>query len=353
MGQEEKGEGAIMSDKIFVHILDSTLRDGSHALSHQLTAQQVTLVAKGLDDAGLEMIEVSHGDGLGGSTITYGFSKQSELELLKAASSVIKGGKLAVLLLPGIGTKDDLKMAADLGAKLAQIATHVTEADIAEQHIGVAKKIGMEVIGMLMLSHMASPEKIAEQGKLMESYGADVVLVTDSAGALVPQTVKERIAALRAELKIGIGFHGHNNLSLAVANSVVAVEEGARWLDACTCGLGAGSGNTPTEVLAAVLDKMGYATGIDLWKIMDVAEDVVRPIMQKPVRIGKASLTMGYAGVYSSFLLHADRAAQQFGVEARDILVELGKRKVVGGQEDMIVEVAMALAEKKKQRISA
>jgi 4-hydroxy-2-oxovalerate aldolase len=339
-------------DKTFVHILDSTLRDGSHALSHQFTADQVCRVAGGLDDAGVEMIEVSHGDGLGGSTITYGFSKQSELDLLRAASSVIKQGKLAVLLLPGIGTRDDLKMAADCGAKVAQIATHVTEADIAEQHIGSAKKMGMDVIGMLMLSHMGSPDKIAEQGKLMEGYGADVVLVTDSAGALMPHTVRERVAALRAALKIGIGFHGHNNLSLAVANSVAAIEEGARWLDACTCGLGAGSGNTPTEVLAAVLDKLGYETGIQLWKIMDVAEAVVRPLMQKPVRIGKVSLTMGYAGVYSSFLLHADKAAEQFGVDARDILVELGKRKVVGGQEDMIVEVAMMLAEKQKQSAS-
>jgi len=350
--EKEKRGGNTVTDKIFVHILDSTLRDGSHALSHQLTAEQVSRIAGGLDDAGVEMVEVSHGDGLGGSTITYGFSKQSELELLKAASSVIKRGKLAVLLLPGIGTKDDLKMAADCGAKVAQIATHVTEADIAEQHVGLAKKMSMDVIGMLMLSHMGSPEKIAEQGKLMESYGADVVLVTDSAGALLPHTVRERVGALRAALKIGVGFHGHNNLSLAVANSVAAVEEGARWLDACTCGLGAGSGNTPTEVLAAVLDKMGYETGINLWKIMDVAENVVRPIMPKPVRIGKVSLTMGYAGVYSSFLLHADKASEQFGVDARDILVELGKRKVVGGQEDMIVEVAMMLAEKQKQSAS-
>ena len=338
-----------MSEKVKIHILDSTLRDGSHALAHQFTAEQVTNVVKALDDAGVEIIEVSHGDGLGGSTVTYGFSKQSEMELLKAASSVIKRAKLAVLLLPGIGTKDDLKMAADFGAKVAQIATHVTEADISEQHVGLAKKMGMKVISMLMMSHMGSPEKIAEQGKLAENYGSDVVLVTDSAGALMPHSAKERIAALRAAVKIDIGFHGHNNLSLAVANSVAAIEEGARWLDACTCGLGAGSGNTPTEVITAVLDKLGYETGIDLWKIMDVAEDIVRPIMLKPVRIGKVSLTMGYAGIYSSFLLHADRAAEKFGVDARDVLVELGKRKLVGGQEDQIVEVAMALAEKKKQ----
>jgi len=328
-----------MIEKPFINILDSTLRDGSHALSHQFTTEQVRQVAQGLDEAGVDIIEVSHGDGLGGSTITYGMSRVSEFELLKAASTVIKRSKLAVLLLPGIGTKEDLKMAADLGAKVAQIATHVTEADIAEQHISVT---------MLMLSHMGSPEKIAQQGKLMESYGADVVQVTDSAGALIPQTVKDRIAALRAAVKVGVAFHGHNNLSLAVANSVIAIEQGARWIDACTCGMGAGSGNTPTEVLTAVLDKTGYRTSIDLWKIMDVAEEIVRPIMQKPVRIGKTSLTMGYAGVYSSFLLHADKAAQQFGVDGRDILVELGKRKAVGGQEDMIVEVAMMLAARKQ-----
>lgn len=337
-----------MIEKPFINILDSTLRDGSHALSHQFTPEQVRQVAQGLDDAGVDIIEVSHGDGLGGSTITYGMSRVSEFELLKAASAVIKRSKLAVLLLPGIGTKEDLKRAADLGATVAQIATHVTEADIAEQHIGVAKKLGMDVIAMLMLSHMGSPEKIAQQGQLMERFGADVVQVTDSAGALTPQTVKDRIAALRAAIKVAVAFHGHNNLSLAVANSVIAIEQGARWIDACTCGMGAGSGNTPTEVLAAVLDKTGYRTSIDLWKIMDVAEEIVRPIMQKPVRIGKTSLTMGYAGVYSSFLLHADKAAQQFGVDGRDILVEIGKRKAVGGQEDMIVEVAMMLADLKK-----
>ena len=342
-----------MSEKAFIHIVDSTLRDGSHALSHQFVAEQVARIAKGLDDAGVEVIEVSHGDGLGGSTINYGFSKQPEVEWLKAASSVIKKGKLAILLLPGIGTKEDLKMAGDLGAKVARIATHVTEADISEQHIGLAKKMGMKAVGFLMMSHMAPPEKLAEQGKLMESYGAEVVYVVDSAGALLPTTVRERIRALRNAVKVDVGFHGHNNLSLAVANSLAAIEEGAHWIDGCTCGMGAGSGNTPTEVLAAVLDKMGYATSIDLWKIMDVAEDLVRPIMLKPVRIGKASLTMGYAGIYSSFLLHAEKAAQQFGVDPRDILVEIGRRQAVGGQEDMIVEVAMALAEKKKESARA
>jgi 4-hydroxy 2-oxovalerate aldolase len=342
-----------MSEKTFVHIVDSTLRDGSHALSHQFVAEQVARVAKGLDEAGVEVIEVSHGDGLGGSTINYGFSKQPEEEWLKAASSVINKGKLAVLLLPGIGTKEDLKVAGDFGAKVARIATHVTEADISEQHIGLAKKMGMKTVGFLMMAHMAPPEKLAEQGKLMESYGADVVYVTDSAGALIPSTVRERIRALRNAIKVEVGFHGHNNLSLAVANSIAAIEEGARWIDGCTCGMGAGSGNTSTEVLVAVLDKMGYETSIDLWKIMDVAEELVKPIMLKPVRIGKASLTMGYAGVYSSFLLHAEKAAEQFGVDARDILVEIGRRKAVGGQEDMIVEVAMALAEKKKESARA
>lgn len=334
-----------MSDDNHIHILDSTLRDGSHALSHQLTVAQVARVAQGLNDAGVEIIEVSHGDGLGGSTITYGFSRQSEFELLDAAAGVVDRGKLAVLLLPGIGTKDDLARAKDLGAEVAQIATHVTEADVSEQHIELAKKMDMDVIGMLMLSHMGSPEKIAEQGRLMESYGADVVLVTDSAGALLPPTVRERVRALRDAIDVGVGFHGHNNLSMAMANSLVAIEEGARWLDACTCGLGAGSGNTPTEVLVAVLEKLGeYETGIDLWKIMDVAEEIVRPMMQKPLRIGKTSLTMGYAGVYSSFLKHAYRAAERYGVPGADILLECGRRQLVGGQEDQIIQIAAELA---------
>lgn len=333
-----------------VRIMDTTLRDGSHAVAHQFTPEQVAAVASGLDAAGVEVIEVSHGDGLGGSSIQYGPSAYPEAELLKAASGAIKRGKLAVLHLPGIGIKDDLEMAASCGAQVARICTHVTEADICQQHIGVARKLGMEAVAFLMMAHMVSPQKLVEQAKLMESYGADAVYVTDSAGAMTPNEVKERVAAVRAAINCAIGHHAHNNLGLSVANSLAAIEAGATCIDGSTCGLGAGAGNTPTEVLVAALDKLGYETGIDVYKIMDVAEDVVRPIMRRPQVIDRSSLSLGYFGVYSSFLLHTERAAQRFGVDARDILAELGRRRVVGGQEDMIVDVAVELAEKARQR---
>ncbi|HZU06306.1 MAG TPA: 4-hydroxy-2-oxovalerate aldolase [Chloroflexota bacterium] len=325
-------------------ICDTTLRDGSHAMAHQFTPEQVRAVVSGLAEAGVPVIEVSHGDGLGGSSFQYGFSKVPEEQLLAAAADAIKDKKLAVLLLPGIGTKEELRMAAAYGAKVARICTHVTEADICEQHIGLAKQLGMEVVGFLMLAHMVPPEKIVEQGKLMESYGADCVYVTDSAGAMTPRDVRERVTALREALNIEVGFHAHMNLALGVANTLEAIECGATQVDGATCGLGAGAGNTPTEILVAVLDKLGYKTGIDVRKIMDVAEDIVRPMMPRPQVIDRAALSLGYYGVYSSFLLHTYRAAERFGVDARDILAELGRRKVVGGQEDMIVDVAVELA---------
>jgi 4-hydroxy 2-oxovalerate aldolase len=302
-----------------------------------------------LNDAGVEIIEVSHGDGLGGSTITYGFSRQSEFDLLDAASGVVDRGKLAVLLLPGIGTKDDLARARDLGAEVAQIATHVTEADVSEQHIELAKKMDMEVIGMLMLSHMGSPEKIAEQGKLMESYGAQCVYIVDSAGALRLDGVRQRVNALRGALsdEVKVGAHCHNNLGLSIGNSLAAIEEGADYVDGCTVGLGAGAGNTPTEVLVSVLELEGYETGIDVFKIQDAAEDVVKPIMPRPQVIDRAGLVLGYAGVYSSFLLHTYRAAAKFNVEPRDILMELGRRGTVGGQEDTIIDLAADMAKER------
>jgi 4-hydroxy-2-oxovalerate aldolase len=334
-------------------ICDTTLRDGSHAMAHQFTPEQVRAVVSGLAEAGVPVIEVSHGDGLGGSSFQYGFSKVPEEQLLAAAADAIKDKKLAVLLLPGIGTKEELRMAAAYGAKVARICTHVTEADICEQHIGLAKQLGMEVVGFLMLAHMVPPEKIVEQGKLMESYGADCVYVTDSAGAMTPRDVRERVTALREALNIEVGFHAHMNLALGVANTLEAIECGATQVDGATCGLGAGAGNTPTEILVAVLDKLGYKTGIDVRKIMDVAEDIVRPMMPRPQVIDRAALSLGYYGVYSSFLLHTYRAAEQFGVDARDILAELGRRKVVGGQEDMIVDVAVELARRQGKEPAA
>lgn len=336
-----------MNNQPDVIITEVALRDGSHAIRHQFTVEQVTDIVRGLDEANVPYIEVAHGDGLGGSSIQYGFSLTDELELIEAAVKTAKQAKISVLLIPGIGTMPDLRKAADLGVKMARVATHVTEADVAEQHIALAKELGLETVGFLMMSHMASTEKLVEQAKLMESYGADTVYVVDSAGAMLPDEVREKIKAMKANLTVNIGFHAHNNLSLAMANSLVAIEEGATRIDGSIRCLGAGAGNTQTEVLVAVLDKMKIETGIDVYKTMDVAEELVAPILETPQEITRGSLVLGYAGVYSSFLLHAQNASERFGVDARSILIELGKRKVVGGQEDMIVDVAAELASKK------
>ena len=336
-----------MSEKRRIRVIDTTLRDGSHSLSHQYGAQDIGRVAAALERAGLDTIEVSHGDGLGGSSIQYGFGKLTDQEALRAARAALHRTRLAVLLLPGIGVKEDLEMAYHEGARVARIATHVTEADISAQHMALAKEIGMEVIGFLMLAHMEPPAKVLEQAKLMESYGADVVYVVDSAGAMLPDDARRKVSLLREGLAVAVGFHAHNNLGLAIGNTLAAIEEGATVVDGCLAGLGAGAGNTPTEVLAAVLDRLGYETGIDLWAVMDAAEDVLRPLMPRPQVIDKAALSLGYAGVYSSFMLHTHRAAGKLGLDPRDILVELGRRRVVGGQEDMIMDVALQLAEKR------
>jgi 4-hydroxy 2-oxovalerate aldolase len=327
-------------------LTDSTLRDGSHALAHRYTAEQAAAIAGALDRAGVPVIEVSHGDGLGGSSFNYGFSAQDERELIRAAAIAVRHAKLAVLLLPGIGVAEDLREVHELGASVARIATHCTEADIAIQHIGMAKRLGMEAVGFLMMAHMIEPGRLLEQAQIMEAAGADCVYVVDSAGAMTVDDARVRVRALKDGLRpeTEVGIHAHNNLALSVANSMAAVEEGADQVDGCSRGLGAGAGNCPTEVLVAVSDRLGWETGVDPLRIMDVAEDVVAPIMPRPQTIDRASLTLGYAGVYSSFLLHAERAAERFGVDARDILLELGRRGVVGGQEDMIVDVALELS---------
>jgi len=330
-----------------VLITEVALRDGSHAIAHSYKVDQVVSVAKGLDEANVPYIEVSHGDGLGGSSLQYGLSTTNEFELIEAAVHTCKKSKIAVLLLPGIGTVKELKVAADLGVKMARIATHVTEADVSKQHITKSKELGLETVGFLMMSHMVPVDKLVEQALLMESYGADVVYMVDSAGAFLPHEVKQRIAALRQTLSIEIGFHAHNNLSLAMANTLVAIEEGATRIDGSVRCLGAGAGNTQTEVLVGVLDRLNIKTGIDFYKMMDVAEDIVAPILHTPQEITRGSLILGYAGVYSSFLLHANRAAKKWNVDARDILVELGKQRVVGGQEDMIQDVASKIAKER------
>jgi 4-hydroxy 2-oxovalerate aldolase len=328
-------------------LTEVALRDGSHAVAHQYTVDQVVSITKALSEAKVPYIEVSHGDGLAGSSLQYGLSGTNEMELIEAAVSVAGDSKIAVLLLPGIGTLTELKEAANLGAKMARIATHVTEADVAPQHIAYAKELGMETVGFLMMSHMAPVEKLVEQAKLMESYGADSVYVVDSAGYLMPNMVRERISALKQSLTVPVGFHGHNNLSLAMANTLAAIEEGATRIDGSIRCLGAGAGNTQTEVLVAACERLGIKTGVDLYKMMDLAEDIVAPLLPVAQEITKDSLTLGYAGVYSSFALHAKRAGEKFGVDSRDILIELGNRKVVGGQEDMIVDVASQLAKEK------
>ena len=327
-----------------VAILDTTLRDGQHAMAHQFTPQQAADVAKSLDEAGVGTIEVSHGDGLAGSSIQYGFAAADDRELLEAVSKVITPGKLGVLLLPGVGTQDDLQMAKDHGAGAARVATHCTEADIAEQHIGLAGKLGMRPIGVLMMTHMVEPAKLVEQAKIMESSGAELVYMMDSAGAMLPADVTARVDALKASLNVKVGFHAHNNLSLAVANTLAAIEAGADSVDGCLRGLGAGSGNAQLEVLIGVLEKMGVESGVDFYKVMDAAEQVVEPLMHRPQVINNDGLMLGYSGVYSSFLLHARRAAERFDVDIRDVLIELGERKTVGGQEDMIIDVAIEMA---------
>lgn len=330
-----------------IKITEVSLRDGSHVVKHQFTEAQVKSVTKALDDAGMHYIEVSHGDGLGGSTLQYGKSLVDEMKLIEAAVEEAKQATVAVLLIPGIGTVHELKQANSLGAGLVRVATHVTEADVSAQHIEYARKLGMETFGFLMMAHSAPVEKLVEQAKLMESYGAQGVYITDSAGALLPHEVRERVRALRNSLQVEGGFHAHNNLSLAVANTLAAIEEGATRIDGSVRCLGAGAGNTQTEALIAVLNRLGIDVGIDLYKIMDLAEEVVGPILPGSQEIRKGSLAMGYAGVYSSFLLHAERAAKRFNLDSRDILLELGKRKAVGGQEDMILDVAAELAQRK------
>ena len=325
-------------------VLEVALRDGSHAIQHQYTVEQVREITKGLDDANVPYIEVSHGDGIGGSSVQYGFSKVSDIELIKAAKEETTNSKISVLLLPGIGTVEDLKEAREAGADMVRVATHSTEADGSRQHIVAAKEMGLEVVGFLMMAHMVEPDKLLEQAKLMESYGADIIYATDSAGAMLPKDVTERIELLVKELDVPVGFHGHNNLGLAMANSLAAAEAGATYLDGSVRALGAGAGNTQTEVMISVLEKSGYETGVDLFKLMDVAEDLVAPIIETPQIIDRDSLTLGHAGVYSSFKLFAQRSGARFGIDSRDILVELGKLKVVGGQEDMVEDIASTMA---------
>lgn len=328
-----------------VRITDSTLRDGSHAVAHQFTEEQVRATVHALDRAGVEVVEVSHGDGLGGSSFNYGFSREEEIRLLAAAVDEAREARIAVLLLPGVGTVENLEAAADAGASVARIATHCTEADVSVQHFAAARELGMETVGFLMLAHRVGPSELAAQARIMVDAGADCVYVTDSAGALLLSDTQARIEALVAEVghQAQVGFHGHQNLSLGVANSVLAYQSGARQIDGALCALGAGAGNSPTEVLAATFDRLGIDSGVDMHGALAAAEDVVKPSLSRLPQMDRGAIVQGYAGVYSSFLLHAERAADRYGVPSHEILQRVGERGYVGGQEDMIIDVALQI----------
>jgi 4-hydroxy 2-oxovalerate aldolase len=337
------------SDTLDVRVTDSSLRDGSHAKRHQFTEDQVVAIVGALDEAAVPVIEVSHGDGLGGSSFNYGFSKTPEQDLIAAAVKTAKTAKIAFLMLPGLGTKDDIRAALDSGASVCRVATHCTEADVSRQHFGLARELGLETVGFLMMAHSSPPEALATQARIMADAGCQCVYVVDSAGALVMEQVSDRVSARVAALgdDAQVGFHGHENLGLGVGNSILAARAGAVQIDGSTRRFGAGAGNTPIEAFAAAAEKIGIRTGIDVLKIIDAAEDVVRPAMDGECELDRLAILMGYAGVYSSFLKHAYRQAERYDVSGAELLLRAGRRKLVGGQEDQLIDIALELVDER------
>jgi 4-hydroxy-2-oxovalerate/4-hydroxy-2-oxohexanoate aldolase len=336
--------------KVVLH--DMCLRDGMHAKAHRISLEQMVAVATALDAAGVPLIEITHGDGLGGASVNYGFPSHSDEEYLRGVIPKLTRAKVSALLLPGIGTVEHLHLAKDCGVATVRVATHCTEADVSEQHIALSRKLGLDTVGFLMMAHMVEPAQLLAQAKLMESYGANCIYCTDSAGYMLPDDVTARIGVLREKLSSSteIGFHGHHNMALGIANSLAAIEAGADRIDGSVAGLGAGAGNTPLEAFVGVCDKLGWTTGVDFLQIVDASEDVIKPAMPEECQLDRMTLMMGYAGVYSSFLKHAGNAADRYGVSGAKILLEAGRRKLIGGQEDQLIDIALMLkAEAEKE----